>query len=96
MIEKEKHEENKLWLIFRYRMYRKSQTTGFPSLITIFSAPNYLDVYNNKVTYNYSSYCIYIYIFRDNFPKKLIILQRGFQFQVICVEFRISENFQIF
>ncbi|XP_070520368.1 serine/threonine-protein phosphatase 2B catalytic subunit beta isoform isoform X6 [Cardiocondyla obscurior] len=31
-----------------YRMYRKSQTTGFPSLITIFSAPNYLDVYNNK------------------------------------------------
>jgi hypothetical protein len=34
---------------FRYRMYRKSLTTGFPSLITIFSAPNYLDVYNNKV-----------------------------------------------
>lgn len=33
----------------RYRMYRKSLTTGFPSLITIFSAPNYLDVYNNKV-----------------------------------------------
>ncbi|XP_017881723.1 serine/threonine-protein phosphatase 2B catalytic subunit 2-like isoform X4 [Ceratina calcarata] len=31
-----------------YRMYRKSQLTGFPSLITIFSAPNYLDVYNNK------------------------------------------------
>lgn len=34
--------------ISSYRMYRKSQTTGFPSLITIFSAPNYLDVYNNK------------------------------------------------
>ncbi|OXB74847.1 UNVERIFIED_CONTAM: hypothetical protein H355_000107 [Colinus virginianus] len=33
---------------YRYRMYRKSQSTGFPSLITIFSAPNYLDVYNNK------------------------------------------------
>ncbi|XP_043912018.1 serine/threonine-protein phosphatase 2B catalytic subunit beta isoform isoform X3 [Protopterus annectens] len=31
-----------------YRMYRKSLTTGFPSLITIFSAPNYLDVYSNK------------------------------------------------
>lgn len=29
-------------------MYRKSVVTGFPSLITIFSAPNYLDVYNNK------------------------------------------------
>ncbi|KQS51982.1 uncharacterized protein Dere_GG11788, isoform B [Drosophila erecta] len=32
-----------------YRMYRKNQVTGFPSLITIFSAPNYLDVYNNKL-----------------------------------------------
>ena len=31
-----------------YRMYRKNSATGFPSLITIFSAPNYLDVYNNK------------------------------------------------
>lgn len=31
-----------------YRMYRKTKTTGFPSVITIFSAPNYLDVYNNK------------------------------------------------
>ena len=29
-------------------MYKKSTATGFPSLITIFSAPNYLDVYNNK------------------------------------------------
>lgn len=36
------------WPPSSYRMYRKSQTTGFPSLITIFSAPNYLDVYNNK------------------------------------------------
>ncbi|KAJ8380055.1 hypothetical protein SKAU_G00008330 [Synaphobranchus kaupii] len=27
----------------------KAKPTGFPSLITIFSAPNYLDVYNNKV-----------------------------------------------
>eukprot|EP00127_Corallochytrium_limacisporum_P004114 Clim_evm59s157 gene=Clim_evmTU59s157 len=31
-----------------YRMYRKSESNGFPSVITIFSAPNYLDVYNNK------------------------------------------------
>lgn len=38
-----------------YRMYRKSQTTGFPSLITIFSAPNYLDVYNNKVKVGFAS-----------------------------------------
>lgn len=31
-----------------YRMYRKNEATKFPALITIFSAPNYLDVYNNK------------------------------------------------
>jgi serine/threonine-protein phosphatase 2B catalytic subunit len=29
-------------------MYRKSRKTGFPSVITLFSAPNYLDVYNNR------------------------------------------------
>jgi serine/threonine-protein phosphatase 2B catalytic subunit len=29
-------------------MYRKSRKTGFPSVMTLFSAPNYLDVYNNK------------------------------------------------
>lgn len=33
---------------YRYRMYRKTKTTGFPSVMTIFSAPNYLDVYGNK------------------------------------------------
>lgn len=43
-------------LSYSYRMYRKSQTTGFPSLITIFSAPNYLDVYNNKGQSVYSMY----------------------------------------
>ena len=31
-----------------YRMYRKSDSTDFPTVITLFSAPNYLDVYNNK------------------------------------------------
>jgi serine/threonine-protein phosphatase 2B catalytic subunit len=31
-----------------YRMYKASDVSGFPSLITIFSAPNYLDSYNNK------------------------------------------------
>ena len=31
-----------------YRMYRKTKTTGFPSVMTIFSAPNYLDMYANK------------------------------------------------
>ncbi|CAF3743975.1 unnamed protein product [Rotaria sp. Silwood1] len=31
-----------------FRMYKKTSNTGFPSLITIFSAPNYCDVYQNK------------------------------------------------
>ncbi|PVU91922.1 hypothetical protein BB561_004120 [Smittium simulii] len=31
-----------------YRMYRKSKKTGFPAVITLFSAPDYLDVYKNK------------------------------------------------
>ncbi|KAG2039168.1 Metallo-dependent phosphatase-like protein [Suillus americanus] len=31
-----------------YRMYRAIKTTGFPSVMTISFAPNYLDVYNNK------------------------------------------------
>ncbi|KAI0062652.1 serine/threonine protein phosphatase 2B [Artomyces pyxidatus] len=49
-------ERNRLLSIIRaheaqdagYRMYRKTRTTGFPSVMTVFSAPNYLDVYNNK------------------------------------------------
>lgn len=31
-----------------YRMYKRTKSTGFPSLLTMFSAPNYLDTYNNK------------------------------------------------
>lgn len=29
-------------------MYRKTPGKQFPSLITVFSAPNYIDVYHNK------------------------------------------------
>ena len=31
-----------------YRMYQKHPDTAFPTVITIFSAPNYVDVYKNK------------------------------------------------
>lgn len=31
-----------------YKMHKTNPQTGFPSVITIFSAPNYCDVYNNK------------------------------------------------
>ncbi|CAK5278094.1 unnamed protein product [Mycena citricolor] len=49
-------ERNKLTSVIRaheaqdkgYRMYRNGRVAEFPSLMTIFSAPNYLDVYNNK------------------------------------------------
>jgi len=51
-------EKNKLLSIIRaheaqdtgYKMYKKSRTTAFPAVITIFSAPNYLDAYGNKGT----------------------------------------------
>lgn len=31
-----------------YRLYKKNASTGFPTVICIFSAPNYCDTYNNK------------------------------------------------
>jgi serine/threonine-protein phosphatase 2B catalytic subunit len=31
-----------------YRLYKKNASTGFPTVICIFSAPNYCDAYNNK------------------------------------------------
>ena len=31
-----------------YQMYRRSTFSKFPSLITVFSAPNYCDTYKNK------------------------------------------------
>lgn len=31
-----------------YKMHQTNEKTGFPTVITIFSAPNYCDVYNNK------------------------------------------------
>merc|ERR1711907_841838 len=31
-----------------YKMHQVNPSTGFPTVITIFSAPNYCDVYNNK------------------------------------------------
>ncbi len=49
-------DDNKLLSVIRaheaedagYRMGRKKDSTEFPTVITLFSAPNYLDVYNNK------------------------------------------------
>jgi serine/threonine-protein phosphatase 2B catalytic subunit len=49
-------DENKLISIIRaheaqiegYKMHKWNPHTPFPTVITIFSAPNYCDVYNNK------------------------------------------------
>lgn len=49
-------ERNKLLCVVRgheaqdlgYRLYEKLPASDFPSLMTIFSAPNYVDVYKNK------------------------------------------------
>ena len=49
-------DKNKLLSVIRaheaqdqgYRMYKANPKTGFPSVITLFSAPNYLVVYGNK------------------------------------------------
>ncbi len=47
-----------------YQMYRRSHFSKFPSLITIFSAPNYCDYYGNKaVVLNYSNGALNIKVF---------------------------------
>src|ERR1700735_4702190 len=68
----------------RYTMHRKTPTKKFPSVITIFSAPNYLDVYHNRgavlkyanknITirqYNSSSHPYWLPNFRDAFTWSL-------------------------
>lgn len=65
-------------------MYRKSQTTGFPSLITIFSAPNYLDVYNNKVCIQQLlSYCYNVLIIHLQAIEKTISLKVKLEVNII-------------
>jgi serine/threonine-protein phosphatase 2B catalytic subunit len=50
MLGNKSHDElpKKLTDLVRYRMYKRNNTTSFPAVMTIFSAPNYLDMYNNK------------------------------------------------
>ena len=41
-------------------MYRKTTTTGFSSVMMIFSVPNYLDVYNKAAVLKYESNVMHI------------------------------------
>ncbi|KAL0959361.1 hypothetical protein HGRIS_014615 [Hohenbuehelia grisea] len=67
-----------------YTMHRKTPTKKFPSVITIFSAPNYLDVYHNRAAvlkyanknmtirqYNSSSHPYWLPNFMDAFTWSL-------------------------
>lgn len=37
-----------LTMVYSYKMHAKHPETQFPTVITLFSAPNYLDAYGNK------------------------------------------------
>lgn len=77
----------------RYRMYRKSQTTGFPSLITIFSAPNYLDVYNNKGFCLLLSHSQLLYFHFFFFPPVLeSLLPISFPLSILSCRIKIWEQ----
>ncbi|NXA15163.1 PP2BB phosphatase, partial [Sapayoa aenigma] len=67
-----------------YRMYRKSQTTGFPSLITIFSAPNYLDVYNNK-----GKNLLLVIVCKNKIVNIILVVSAG---DLLCVHGNVSNS----
>jgi hypothetical protein len=55
----------------RYRMYRKTHTRGFPSVMTLFSAPNYLGEDNKAAILKYESNLLNIRQF-NSVPRPLL------------------------
>lgn len=62
-----------------YRLYKKNASTGFPTVICIFSAPNYCDTYNNKAA---------IIRFQNN-----LMNIRQFNSQVLPIRFLFHSTF---
>src|SRR5882762_1572656 len=84
----------------RYTMHRKTPTKKFPSVITIFSAPNYLDVYHNRgavlkyanknITirqYNSSSHPYWLPNFMDAFTWSLPFVGAKSQYIPQCIAY---------
>ena len=81
-------------------MYKKTPRRNFPSVITIFSAPNYLDVYHNRgavhkyanknITirqYNSSTHPYWLPNFMDAFTWSLPFVGVKSEYQSKCLVF---------
>ena len=79
-------------------MYRKGRKTGFPSVMTLFSAPNYLDVYNKKASilhyeanmfsirqFNNMPHSYWLPIFEDSFSWSLPFVCENSEWALILV-----------
>eukprot|EP01126_Amoeba_proteus_P036468 TRINITY_DN371_c0_g1_i1.p1 TRINITY_DN371_c0_g1~~TRINITY_DN371_c0_g1_i1.p1 ORF type:complete len:372 (-),score=69.18 TRINITY_DN371_c0_g1_i1:113-1228(-) len=81
-----------------YRMYAKNQKTGFPALITLFSAPNYLTHYNNKgAIMRYENNSMTIKQFNDSpHPYYLPSFMNAFNWSIPFVAEKVGEMLLVF
>jgi hypothetical protein len=65
-----------LFALSNQKMHLTNEATGFPSVITLFSAPNYLDAYGNKV-------CLLLFLWLF-----VVVFDKLLTFSLFCVCFR--------